>query len=77
MKLGADTMDFEIRVWLRDVNFALTARSDINFAVIDRLRRENIRVRPYGREFPEGRAPSAAAISNAATSDAAISNAEA
>lgn len=77
MNLGPDTMDFEIRVWLRDVNFALTARSDINFAVVDRLRRENIRVRPYGREFPQAEGGAVAASSNAAISSAATSNVEA
>ncbi|TPE51461.1 mechanosensitive ion channel domain-containing protein [Amaricoccus solimangrovi] len=56
MNLGPDTMDFEIRLWLRDVNFSLSARSDINFAVIEQLIRRGIRVRPYGREFPAGQA---------------------
>ncbi len=52
MNLGPDSMDFEIRVWLRDINFSLSARSDINFAVMERLNRESIRVRFWGRELP-------------------------
>ena len=38
LALGADTMDFELRCWLRDVNFSLSARSDLNFEIIERFR---------------------------------------
>lgn len=43
MNLGPDSLDFEIRCYLRDINFSLSARSDINFEVIDRLREAGIR----------------------------------
>jgi small-conductance mechanosensitive channel len=52
MNLGSDSIDFEIRVWLRDVNFSLSVRSDMNFKIVERLRDENIRMRFWGRELP-------------------------
>ncbi len=52
LALGADTMDFELRCWLRDVNFSLSARSDLNFEIMERFRQEGIRTRFYGRETP-------------------------
>ena len=52
LALGADTMDFELRCWLRDVNFSLSARSDLNFEIIERFRAEGIRTRFWGRETP-------------------------
>ncbi len=52
LALGADTMDFELRCWLRDVNFSLSARSDLNFEIMERFRAEGIRTRFYGRETP-------------------------
>ena len=48
MDLGPDTMNFEIRCWLRDVNFSLSARSDMNFEIVERLGAAGIRVQPYG-----------------------------
>jgi potassium-dependent mechanosensitive channel len=50
MNLGADTMDFEIRCWLRDVNYSLSARSDMNFEIVKRLGAAGIRVQPYARD---------------------------
>lgn len=52
LSLGADTMDFELRCWLRDVNFSLSARSDLNYEIMERFRTEGIRTRFYGREVP-------------------------
>ncbi len=42
MGFSACTMDFEIRCWLRDVNFSLSARSDMNFEIVDRFREAGI-----------------------------------
>ena len=61
MNLGPDSLDFEIRIWLRDINFSLSARSDLNFAVMARLNSEEIRVRYWGRELPPEEAPAAPA----------------
>ena len=38
MELGPDSMNFELRCWLRDVNFSLSARSDMNFEIVERFR---------------------------------------
>lgn len=61
LALGPDTMDFELRCWLRDVNFSLSARSDLNFEIMERFREEGIRTRYWGRETPpEPQVPGAA-----------------
>jgi potassium-dependent mechanosensitive channel len=57
MDLGPDSMNFELRCWLRDVNFSLSVRSDMNFEVVERFHREGIRIPFYGRDLPPGPAP--------------------
>ncbi|PZQ47909.1 MAG: hypothetical protein DI556_15525 [Rhodovulum sulfidophilum] len=75
MNLGPDSMDFEIRAWLRDVNFSLSVKSDINFAVVARLRDEGIRMRFWGRETPPPPAEAPKPEEHAAPPDGAAAEA--
>jgi small-conductance mechanosensitive channel len=52
LELGPDSMNFELRCWLRDVNFTLSARSDMNYEIVEQLAAARIRVQYYGRDLP-------------------------
>lgn len=57
LDFGSDTMNFELRCWLRDVNFTLSVRSDMNFEILERFQQAGIRIPFYGRDAKPGPPP--------------------
>ncbi len=61
LEVGPDALLFEIRCWLRDVNFSLSARSDINFEILEKLEKIGVKLQPFARAAPVAPPPPEAA----------------
>lgn len=55
-EFGLDSLKFELRCWLRDVNYSLSAKSDLNFAIFERLAAESVAIPFPQRDLHAGSA---------------------
>lgn len=69
--LAGEVQQFEIRVILRDVNFQVAVRTEINHQITERFRAENIPFTTLHRDYLKRRADEAAAEADAQAEEAA------